>query len=128
MIIDTNILVRAIVQDEPQESARAIALLRANDVVVPNPTFCELIWVLARLYKFRRAELIEVIKAWSNAEGVIVDQPAVAAGLSVMERGGDFADGIVAFEGQRLGGRVFTTFDRKAADILVAQGQPSLLV
>lgn len=128
VIIDTNILVRAIVQDHAEEAERATALLAANEVVIPVQTFCELIWVLARVYKLSRAELIGVVSAWSDTEGVVVDTAAVSAGLAVMKNGGDFADGVVAFEGRRIGGSVFATFDRRAARILSAEGHECLLV
>lgn len=128
VIIDTNILVRAIVQDQAEEAERAMAVLAASEVVIPSQTFCELIWVLGRVYKLSRDELIGVVSAWSDTEGVIVDTGAVAAGLAVMKKGGDFADGVVAFEGRRLGGSVFATFDRRAARILAAEGHDCLLV
>lgn len=126
VIVDTNILVRAIVQDEAREAERAMALLAAHDVVIPNQTFCELIWVLGRVYKFSRQELVDVVSAWSDTEGVIVDMPAVSAGLAVMRQGGDFADGIVAFEGRRLGGQVFASFDWRATAILATEGHPCM--
>lgn len=127
-IIDTNILVRAIVQDHAEEAERAKALLSANEVVIPTHVFCELTWVLGRVYKLSHSDLIEVISAWSDTEGVVVDTAAVAAGLAVMKRGGDFADGVVAFEGRRLGGSVFATFDRRASRILGAEGHECRLV
>ncbi len=128
VIADTNILVRAIVRDHAEEAERATALLSANDVVIPTQTFCELIWVLGRVYKLSRSELMNVVSAWSDAEGVVVDTAAVSAGLAVMKRGGDFADGVVAFEGRRIGGIVFATFDRRAARILAEEGHECLLV
>ncbi|HWU62573.1 MAG TPA: type II toxin-antitoxin system VapC family toxin [Ensifer sp.] len=128
VIVDTNILVRAIVQDHPEEAQRATALLAANEVVIPVQTFCELIWVLAKVYKLSRAELIDVVSAWSDTEGVVVDTSAVAAGLAVLKSGGDFADGVVAFEGRRIGGSVFATFDRRAVRILSAAGHECMLV
>jgi predicted nucleic-acid-binding protein len=39
-----------------------------------------------------------------------------------MDAGGDFADGVIAFEGRRLGGDVFLTFDRQAAKLIAAAG------
>ncbi|MCD2173717.1 type II toxin-antitoxin system VapC family toxin [Rhizobium sp. C4] len=128
VIIDTNVLVRAIVQDNAEEAERAMAVLAAHEVVIPNQTFCELIWVLGRVYKLSHGELIGVVSAWSDTEGVVVDTAAVAAGLAIMKRGGDFADGIVAFEGRRMGGSVLATFDRRAARILADEGNECILV
>jgi len=53
---------------------------------------------------------------------VRLDRPAVDAGIAVLEAGGDFADGVIAFEGRRLGGVVFTSFDRTAVELIAATG------
>ena len=41
----------------------------------------------------------------------------------MLEAGGDFADGVIAFEGQWLGGETFVSFDKQAVALLQAQGQ-----
>jgi hypothetical protein len=51
-----------------------------------------------------------------------VDRPAVDAGLAVFEAGGDFADGVIGFEGRRLGRPIFTSFDRRAIELVAATG------
>ena len=43
------------------------------------------------------------------------------AGLAVLESGGDFADGAIAYEGELLGGPEFVTFDQQAAKLLEVQ-------
>ncbi len=40
----------------------------------------------------------------------------------MLEAGGDFADGVIAFEGRRLGGEIFASFDRTAVGLVTAQG------
>ncbi len=40
----------------------------------------------------------------------------------MLDAGGGFAGGVIAFDGRRLGGDVFTTFDRKAARLIQASG------
>ena len=44
------------------------------------------------------------------------------AGLSVLEAGGDFADGVIAFDGRWFGAETFVSFDRKAVNLLSASG------
>ena len=57
---DTNVLVRALVQDDVEHARAAQALLsRATVIAVPVPVFCELAWVLKRAYA-RGAEDIAV--------------------------------------------------------------------
>lgn len=43
-------------------------------------------------------------------------------GIAVLEAGGDFADGVIAYEGSRLGGQTFVSFDRKASKLLQSAG------
>ncbi len=53
--------------------------------------------------------------------------PPREAGLAVLEAGGDFADGVIAFEGSRLGADVFVSFDRRAAKAVASIGIASRL-
>lgn len=53
-----------------------------------------------------------------NAANVVVNRPAAEAGLALLEAGGDFADGIIAFEGSLLGGDTFLSFDRQAVRLV----------
>ena len=54
---------------------------------------------------------------------IVVERAIVEAGLALVEAGGEFADGIIAHEGRRLGGEIFVSFDRQAVRLLVAEGQ-----
>ena len=63
-----------------------------------------------------------------DAQNVVIDRPAVEAGLAMHDAGGDFADGIMAHQGSWLGGETFVSFDRKAVARLTAQGIPARLL
>lgn len=126
---DTNVLLRAAVMDDPVQGAIAAeALLEADVVAVTLPSLCEFVWVLARGYKKNANEAAAAVRKLVESASVLVDRPAVEAGLAVLEGGGDFADGIIAFEGRRAGGPVFTTFDAKAAAIVQATGGEARLL
>jgi predicted nucleic-acid-binding protein len=83
------------------------------------------VWVLRRLYRFERSEIAEALRALIDAANVEADAAAVEAGLAMLEAGGDFADGVKAFEGQRLGGESFVSFDKKAVTLLAKLGVQS---
>ena len=68
------------------------------------------------------------IRALLAIPKVEVNRPAVEAGLSVLEAGGDFADGVIAYEGNWLGGETFVSFDKKAVALLTSQGQSARLL
>jgi len=122
IIADTNVLVRAIVADDPNQAAAAQkALLSASIVAVSPIALCELYWVLSRAYKVPDADIETAIRGLINAANVRTDTVAVDAGLMFMNNGGDFADGVLWHMGIALGGKTFVSFDKKAVNILKAQ-------
>lgn len=121
---DTNILVRATVQDDPvQAQAASRALADATLISVPLPTLCELVWVLRRAYKVKVEDVATAIQSLVTSENVVTDRPAVDAGMAQLEAGGDFADGVIAYQGAMLGGDVFMSFDQSAVAILRTEGK-----
>ncbi|MBM3578912.1 MAG: type II toxin-antitoxin system VapC family toxin [Alphaproteobacteria bacterium] len=126
---DTNVLVRAAVMDDPVQGAVAVkALLDAELVAVPLPSLCEFVWVLTRGYKKNASEVADALRRLIESASVVVDRPAVEAGLAVFEKGGDFADGVIAFEGRGAGGRVFASFDKEAVELISATGGEAKLL
>ncbi|MDR3518081.1 MAG: type II toxin-antitoxin system VapC family toxin [Azospirillaceae bacterium] len=126
---DTNVLVRVAIDDDPRQSAIAAEALRtAESIVVTLPALCEFAWVLSRGYKISKSEIALSIRRLVESATVTVDRPAVDAGLSMLEAGGDFADGVIAFEGRRLGGVVFTSFDVNAVRLIKAMGAETHLL
>ena len=120
--VDTNVLVRAAVQDDrAQARLAAAALVNAELVAVPLPVLCEFVWVLRRGYKKSIIDIAKAIQNLMNSANVVMNRPAVEAGLAVLEAGGDFADGIIAYEGRWLGGDEFISFDQRAVAILKSQ-------
>jgi predicted nucleic-acid-binding protein len=120
---DTNVLVRAITGDEPHQTARAQdELAKAEAVAVPLPVLCELVWVLSQGYKIPMADIADAIRRLIDGATVMMDKAAAEAGLAHLEAGGDFADGVIAYEGHRLGAGIFVSFDKKAVSLLEKQG------
>ena len=126
---DTNVLVRAAIGDDPlQARVAADTLARAEIVAVPLPVLCEFVWVLLRGYGRSAGEIAASIRDLADSANVNLDRPAVEAGLALLDAGGDFADGVIAFEGHRLGGSAFTSFDRQAIELLAATGAETCLL
>jgi len=121
---DTNVLVRAITGDNARQSKVAQTELANADVVaLALPALCELFWVLSQGYKIPSAEIAETIRLLMNGANVVVNRPAAEAGLAVLDAGGDFADGIIAYEGNWLGADTFISFDKKAVKLMEDQGE-----
>jgi predicted nucleic-acid-binding protein len=126
---DTNVLVRAVTSDDVRQSKVAEAELANADVVaLALPALCELVWVLSQGYKIPSAEIAEAIRRLMNSGNAVVNRPAVEAGLALLDAGGDFADGVIAYEGNWLGAEVFVSFDKKAVKLVAAQGESARLL
>ncbi len=127
--LDTNVLVRIAVLDDPAQARVAATAIREADLLaIPLPVLCEFVWVLGRGYRKSPSEIAGAIRRLLNSRKVALNRPAVDAGLAVLEAGGDFADGVAAYEGQWLGGSQFVTFDQKAATLLPIHGYPTRLL
>jgi predicted nucleic-acid-binding protein len=129
MIADTNVLMRAVLDDDPVQSrASRLALSSADQVIIGRHAFCEMVWLLRQRYKMPKAEIVKVIRGYLEAQNVVTDTPAVRAGLEAMEAGADFADGVIAYEGRWMGGEMFVSFDKKAVAAVMRQGMKTELL
>lgn len=108
--------------DEAQSQAAIEAMESAGLVAISVQALCELVWVLGSRNAMPRHDIASAIRGLVETRNVVVNRPAVEAGLSVLEAGGDFADGVIAFEGQWLGGEIFLSFDKKAVKLLEGRG------
>jgi len=126
---DTNLLVRAITGDNALQSKAAQMVLKDADVVaLAIPALCELDWVLSQGYKIPPDDIAEAIRRLMNGANVVVNRPAAEAGLVQLDAGGNFADGVIAYEGSWLGADAFVSFDKKAVKLMEAQGGSARLL
>jgi predicted nucleic-acid-binding protein len=127
--LDTNVLVRLATQDDPAQAAAAMKVLhKAALIAIPTPALCEMVWVLLRGYRYTPAQVAHALRTLMQVAQVVCHTPAVLAGLTMLERGGDFADGVIAFEGDMLGGTEFVSFDQQAVKLLKAQKRKARLL
>jgi predicted nucleic-acid-binding protein len=126
---DTNVLARAILQDDAAQCRTARDMLRsATLIAVSLPSLCELVWILRQGARLPREDVAAAIRALFDTGNVVMNRPAVEVGLALLEAGGDFADGIMAHEGKWLGGETFVSFDKKAVTLLSQQGEATQLL
>lgn len=93
----------------------------------PTAVLLEVVWVLGRRYGLNKSDIASRLRALTEVENADFDRPAIEAGLSVLEAGGDFADGVIARQARDLGADVLVTFDRKAVAHLTALGMATRL-
>jgi predicted nucleic-acid-binding protein len=117
--IDTNILVRYFVRDDPAQAALAksfidLELSEDDPGFVALVTLVELDWVCQRVYGFMPAEVHDAIDKLLDARQIVVEQVEVVE-LALAHSNGDLADGLIHFIGARAGCERTITFDRTFA-------------
>lgn len=117
--LDTNVLVRFIVEDDPRQAAAAAKLVE-RAVMADQPLFvsgivlCELVWVLGGSYGVSRAEIARVLRELLRARHLSFEAPdQFVRALAAFLRGkGDFADYLILERGRAAGCEAVATFDR----------------
>ena len=119
--IDTNLVVRYLTGDHPEQSVRARALVDGNPVFVSLTVVLEVEWVLRSAYGFRPTDVTRALRAFAGLPTVtIAEAPLVAAALDLADKGMDFADALHL--GQSAHCESFVTFDRKFVKLAEAAG------
>jgi predicted nucleic-acid-binding protein len=109
--VDTNILVRYLVEDDPVQTDRAEAVLRSGAVLVPSTVLLETAWVLRSSYRFDRGSIVDGITKLLGLPGVEAEDSATAGlALTWYGQGLDFADALHLASSGRA--EAFATFDR----------------
>jgi predicted nucleic-acid-binding protein len=118
--IDTNVLVRYLVQDEPAQASLANAffehLTAEQSGFVSTVTLVETCWVLRSAYGSKPADLARVVEGLLQARELTVEAPAVVRrALDLAADDLELPDALVAASGERVGCSHTVTFDAKAA-------------
>ena len=120
LAIDTNLIVRYLVDDDPGQAARARKLIDNNNVFVCATVILETEWVLRSVYGFSAAQCAKALTDFAGLPRVTLEDTAsVAKALGWMREGVDFADGLQLAKAE--GCDAFISFDRdfaKAANAL----------
>lgn len=126
---DTNVLIRVLMADDPRQTRVAQDALReATAICLALPCLCELVWVLRRVYRRSAVETARALRHLLDLRKAECNRPAVEAGLAMLEAGGDFADGVIAYEGRWMGAERFVSLDREAVSHLRAQGVEAVVL
>jgi len=122
--LDSNILVRLIVGDDPNQMRVAERFI-AEHCTRKKPGFinlvvlCELVWTLDRMYRFSRADIANAISGILSNEILLIDdhEHVVGALGRFQKQGYDFADALIGLMNRGRGCETTITFDRKAAKL-----------
>lgn len=119
--LDTNVLVRFLVQDDPGQARLANEIIDqlTDDApgFVGREVLVELVWVLERAYRLGRSEIAEVLDGLLTSTELRVEgAEQVGAALELYRNEGyGFADLMIVAAARRADASELLTFDRKAA-------------
>ena len=118
--VDTNILVRYLVADDPAQF-RDASLFIEHQCTAHDPGFvnrvvlAEVVWVLESSYKLPRSAVVSALRLLLNADQLSIEHVEDArAALREYEEGAGFSDSLIAAANTRLGCEYTATLDRRA--------------
>lgn len=112
--IDTNVVVRYLLADEPRQAAAARRLVDRHPCWLSLTVLLETEWVLRGAAGLARREVHRLLLAFAGLPTVSIEQPAVAArALDLFGAGMDFADALHACVADAAGCTAFASFDRR---------------
>ncbi len=116
LAIDTNVVVRYLVGDDPKQTAKARLLIEGTDVFVTTTVLLETEWVLRSVYAFDANDVAAALTAFGGLERVTFEDPGASAkALNWVGQGVDFADALHLANSE--GCEAFATFDAKFAKV-----------
>jgi len=120
--LDTNVLVRYLTQDHPEQASKASRLIETR-CTKDEPGFislivlCELVWVLRGAYGYEKRLVTEVLERIMETRELKVEAEQTArSALSAFRRGpADFADYVIIFSNRAQGSETTYSFDQRLA-------------
>ena len=121
--LDTNVLVRYIMQDDPKQSPKATRLIERltsdEPGFVPLVAVVELVWVLSSSYGLNRDQLSEALDLLLRSKELIIDRAdlVLLAQRGFAQGGADFADCLIERIARAQGCSATMTFDAGAVKL-----------
>ena len=118
--VDTNVLVRYLVEDDEEQTKRADALLRRaaarnESIFVSDIVLCQIVWVLESVYNVHRREIADLLENLMRAKQVeLGDADLAHRALDAYRTGkGDFADYVIRERALAAGCTSLATFEKQ---------------
>ena len=120
--LDTNVVIRFVMQDDPAQTAVAERLFDSfspeNPGFISTITLVELIWVLRSSYNASREQIQWIVTTLLRSGGLKVERSDLVwmALHSYIRGAADFADYLIECSGDAAGCNYSVTFDREASN------------
>jgi predicted nucleic-acid-binding protein len=122
--LDTNVVIRYLVQDDKKQSAVANRLIEKSLTpdtpgYISHIILCEIVWVLERCYGVRKQQIREIVEGLLTTKQFIVENVEVAwkAVRAFNANSADFCDALIGQANMYSGCKHTVTFDKKAASL-----------
>jgi len=113
--IDTNVLVRFLVEEDPAQTALAKKLFATSEIAIASTVLMETEWVLRDSYRYQRSDIVQVLRALLGLSAIWVQaREGVVRAVEAFDSGADFADALHALATES-NVECFATFDRAFA-------------
>ena len=125
--LDTNVLVRYLVRDNPEQAEASRTLLESLSSERPGfvcrEVMLEVVWVLERAYRLSRDQIAVIVEELTHTEGLIIesDDDVIRAAMGYRQGSADFSDFMILIAAQRAGAEPLYTFDRKFSRLAGAE-------
>ena len=123
--LDTNVVVRFLVQDDQVQSAIANRFMsrlgREKPGFISSVVLAEITWVLSRAYKSSREDIARAVEGLlRSAELIVENADAAYRALAIYQASpsAEFADALIAETTSLAGAAETVTFDKNAASSL----------
>ena len=119
--LDTNVLIRYLTRDNPEQAEAARALLQGLTTNGPGficrEVVIEVVWVLERSYRFRRERIADIVVELVATDTLVIedDNDVAQAAAAYREGSADFSDLVILAAANRVGAQPVYTFDRRFA-------------
>ena len=114
LAVDTNVVVRLLVNADEQPGSTARSLFQSNEVWIGATVLLEVAWVLESVYGLNRVEVAQSLTRLLGLPNIKVENPgAVASALSAARQGVELADALHLLRSPE--DAEFATFDRALA-------------
>ena len=108
--VDTNLVVRILTNDDPNQARRAVKILKSDDIFIPKTVLLETEWVLRHAYEIKRSKIIFGFQKLIGLPNLRVENPdSVYQAISWYENKLDFADALHLASSKKCAS--FATFD-----------------
>ena len=121
--LDTNVVVRYLVRDHPEQTEAARALLEGLTPkkigFISREVVVELVWVLERAYRFPRTLIADILLDLTATTALVVEggRDTAQAALLYLNGTADFADAMILAAAKRVDALPLHTFDRRLAQM-----------